>query len=237
MKDRGVEFPDGVKWIWFDLDDTLYDFMASSHIALREVYDKYGLDHYFADEEDWFEMYHRHNSAMWKLYNAGEITQQKLRYDRFFLPLQEGGVPDDENRRLNPLLDKDYLHALGATGLLVPGADRVLRHLKKRGYKIGILSNGFSGVQHQKLRSSGIEPLIDCVVLSDDVGVNKPDRRIYDHALQLSGATPRESVMIGDNPATDIAGAVNAGWNAVLFAPDCNKISVEIEGREISVAH
>lgn len=232
-----VAVPAGARWIWFDLDDTLYDFMGSSAVALREVYNKYRLDRYFRDEEHWFEVYHRHNAAMWVLYNAGKIDQAKLRYDRFYLPLEEGGVPDEENRRLNPLLDVDYLNALGSTGMLIDGADSVLRHLKSRGYKIGILSNGFKAVQYQKLASSGIDKYIDCVVLSDAIGVNKPHRPIYDYALQQSGAVAAESVMIGDNPDTDIAGAVRAGWPAILFSPRCEQDTIKVEGHEIQVLH
>lgn len=230
-----VKAPAGVTWIWFDLDDTLYDFAASSLIALRGIYDKYRLDRFFSSVGQWTEVYHRHNAALWKLYNAAMITQQKLRFDRFYLPLLEGGVPDEENRRLNPLLDVDYLAMLGATGLLVDGAREAMARLKERGFRIGILSNGFRGVQHDKLRSSGIGHLVDTVVLSDDINVNKPDRRIYEYALSRSGATAEESLMIGDNPDTDIAGALRAGWKALLYAPRAEDEKIVIDGCEIAV--
>lgn len=234
---RACRLPDGVKWIWFDLDDTLYDFAASSLIALRHVYEKYNFKRFFADENVWFETYHRHNAALWQLYNRAEITQEKLRFDRFYLPLREGGVEEEENLSLNHDLDVVYLEALGATGLLLDGAKEALAHLKSRGYMIGILSNGFSGVQHEKLRSSGIGHLVDRIVLSDDIGVNKPDRRIFDHALRQSGVSAGESLMIGDNPDTDIAGALRAGWNAMLYAPHSHDASVMAEGMEIPVLH
>lgn len=238
---RGCAFPEkapaGVKWIWFDLDDTLYDFASSSLIALRQVYLKYALDRFFADETQWIETYHRHNAALWHLYNNALITQQKLRFDRFYLPLLEGGMDDAENRRLNPLLDVDYLGMLGATGLLLDGAKEALAHLKSRGFMIGVLSNGFRGVQHDKLRSSGIESLVDKVVLSDDINVNKPDRRIYDYALLQAGTCAAESLMIGDNRDTDIAGALRAGWNAILYAPCNPDATIVVEGCEIPVLH
>lgn len=227
--------PPGVGWIWFDLDDTLYDFAGASYIALRHVYDKYGFDRFFENERQWFDTYHRHNTALWKLYNGALITQEKLRFDRFYLPLLEGGMDEDENLRLNPLLDADYLGKLGSSGMLLPGAKEALRHLKSRGYDIGILSNGFRGVQHEKLLSSGIVHFVDKVVLSDDINVNKPDRRIFDYALSQSGATAAGSLMIGDNPDTDIAGAVRAGWNAMLYAPHCGDNEIVIERHNIPV--
>ena len=229
--------PQGVKWIWFDLDDTLYDFSASSLVALSHVYHKYRLDRFFSDVQQWIDVYHRHNTALWKLYNAAQITQQKLRFDRFYLPLQEGGADDAENRRLNPLLDVDYLDALGATGMVVDGALKAVAHLKSRGFMIGILSNGFRGVQHQKLKSSGLAPFIDKVVLSDDININKPDIRIYMYAMQLTGSSAAESLMIGDNPDTDIAGALNAGWKAILFTRHSADDSISIQQHPIAVLH
>lgn len=227
--------PEGVEWVWFDLDDTVYDFAASSLISLKKVYVKYDLGRFFLDEQQWIDVYHKHNAALWGLYNNAQITQQKLRFDRFYLPLQEGGADEEENLRLNPILDVDYLAMLGSTGLLIEGAKKALEHLKSRGYKIGILSNGFRGVQNEKLRTSGISHLIDMVVLSDDININKPDRRIYDYALEKAGARAEESLMIGDNPSTDIVGAIKAGWKAILYSPTCAEDRMEIEGEEIEV--
>lgn len=238
--DSQIKYPDinvrgGVRWIWFDLDDTLYDFAGASLIGLRYVYCKYRLERFFGCEQQWYEIYHRHNRSLWQLYNDARITQQKLRFDRFYLPLSESGMEEEENCRLNPLLDADYLRKLGSAGMLLPGSREALGHLKARGYNIGVLSNGFRGVQHEKLQSSGIAHLVDKVVLSDDINVNKPDRRIFDYALSQSGATAAGSLMIGDNPDTDIAGAVRAGWNAMLYAPRCVDNEIVIEGHNIPV--
>ena len=89
--------------------------------------------------------------------------------------------------------------------------------------------------------SSQIENYFDVVVLSDDVGVNKPNRRIFDFALEKAGATAIESVIIGDNPDADIVGAVIAGWRAIFFNPndDCKastlpkEVEIITELREI----
>lgn len=225
------------KWIWFDLDDTLYDFKASSLSALHGIYVKYGFEQYFRDENEWVDLYHHHNTRLWELYNRAEITQQQLRFDRFYLPMKDAGVPDDLNRSLNDALDSDYLKMLGATGMLLPGALEAVSHLKKRGYYIGILSNGFKGVQHDKLKSSGLDKYVDLMILSDDININKPDRRIYDYALRQSNCAPEDATMIGDNPATDIAGAINAGWNAILFAPGYENDTTTISDSKIPVLH
>lgn len=210
----------GIEWVWFDLDDTIYDFSKASMTALRQVYAMHNLDRFFPTFLDWEETYHRHNSALWDSYNLAKITKEYLREMRFAGPLTDAGADGATIRGLVPRLDHDYLRLLGNHGVLVSGASDLIDNLRSHGKKIGLLSNGFLEVQYDKLRSSGISDRIDCVVLSDEIGINKPDRRLFDHALEKSGATAAGSMMIGDNPATDIAGAINAGWHAVLFDPD-----------------
>lgn len=206
-------------WIWFDLDDTLYDFRRSSDVALRGIYDARGLDRWFGSPDRWKEIYHRHNAALWELYNAGTITKDFLKLERFRRPLVEAGAPDDIAVALSLDMDGDYLHRLAATGFTLPGANDLLRDLRREGLRIGILSNGFTEVQYDKLSSAGLDSLVDCVVLSDEIGVNKPRRELFDYALEKSGADVSRCVMVGDNPDTDIAGAIAAGWRAILFNP------------------
>ena len=224
-----MKHPD-IDWIWFDLDDTLYDFAASSLYALGEVYRRYGFGRYYASEEQWVDIYHRHNSALWQQYNRGAVTQQQLRHDRFSLPMAEVGIDSSTTERLNADLDRDYLDMLGSTGLLVEGASEVLSALRGEGYRIGILSNGFHDVQHQKLKNSGLAPLTDAVVLSDDAGFNKPDPRIFHYASTLAGSTPDRSLMVGDNPDTDIAGALAAGWHAIYYDKGNETPHTEVAG-------
>ena len=81
---------------------------------------------------------------------------------------------------------------------------------------IGVLSNGFTSVQHAKLTNTGLAPKIDLLVLSDDIGVNKPDTRIYRHAMERAAdLEPSHHLMIGDNLSTDIRGALDSGWHAI----------------------
>lgn len=210
---------DNIKWVWLDLDDTLYDFQAASLIALGKVHADLNLGRFFRSVDEWIDIYHRHNSALWKLYNRAEITKEFLKMERFRRPLVEAGADDATARQLSLQLDPLYLDLLGRAGCTIPGAIELLQSLHSNGFKVGILSNGFTEVQHKKLHSSGIAPYVDCVVLSDEIGINKPDRRLFDYALQKAGTTASAALMIGDNPDTDIAGATAAGWRARLFNP------------------
>lgn len=209
-----------IEWVWVDLDDTVWDFSANSWDTLGEIFFNEGLEPYFESVDDWREKYLEYNHTLWPLYNAGKITKEYLQVERFRKVLADAGYPPQQVEAKSRDLDPKYLSILGTKPRLVDGAREMLQYLKDKGYKIGLISNGFHEVQFCKLRSSDIERFFDVVVLSDDLGVNKPDRRIFVHALKKAGAEASKSVIIGDNFDADIMGAVNAGWKAIYFNRD-----------------
>jgi len=223
-------FAEGTAWVWLDLDDTLVDFRSAARAALRGVWEHDGVCRLYPDPDEWAEAYITHNHHLWDLYARGEITQEFLRLDRFAHPLRPVWKGTEEalaeySRSLDPL----YLDHLAVNSRLLPGAAELMQAIRRAGMKTGILSNGFKGVQHRKLSLTGLDRLTDLVVLSDDIGVNKPDPRIYRHAMALSGETrPEAHMMIGDNPSTDIAGAVAAGWKAILYDPSAGSLEALI---------
>lgn len=207
----------GIEWVWVDLDDTLWDFSGNSLISLAKIYDMHDLHRFYPTMEQWRNRYLEVNHSLWARYNVGTISKDYLQHERFARPLIDCGMDEKEAYDYSEVLHTDYLRILGQCSALVPGARTLLEHIKARGLKIGVLSNGFKEVQFDKLRSGGVLDMIDCIVLSDEIDINKPDRRIFDYALQKAGTTAEQSIMIGDNPDTDIKGALNAGWRAVFF--------------------
>lgn len=207
--------------VWLDLDDTVIDFRANSRRALERVYAEGVLPAgLFDSPKTWTESYERHNSTLWGLYNRAEITRDYLRMERFCLPLTEAGMDRAGAENLSVRLDTVYLDYLAQEHATVDGAMELIADIRRHGMLTGVLSNGFSDVQHRKMRSAGLDGLIDITVLSDDIGVNKPDVRLYRHAMERSGiANPQRHMMIGDNPTTDIAGAMEAGWQSALYNP------------------
>lgn len=207
-----------IKWVWVDLDDTLWDFSNNSLKSLEKVYDRFGLRRWFSSKEEFIDSYHAVNHALWADYNVGKISREYLMRERFVRPLTAAGYPvdDDSWRQFSDY----YLDSLAECQLTVPGAHDLLRRLRAKGFHTGVLSNGFKEVQYRKMQSAGLTGLIDCVVLSDEIGVNKPDRRLYDHALEKARTTAAQSLIIGDNPDTDILGGINAGWDVIYFNRD-----------------
>lgn len=209
-----------IDWVWVDLDDTIWDFSANSLDALGQVYESEHLVEFFPTVDEWRERYLECNHSLWPLYNVGKITKEFLMTERFRRVLVEAGCAEERAVAMSAVLDREYLDRLGRLKRLVPGALELLRHLRRNGYNIGVISNGFYEVQHRKMSSSGIGGMMDAVVLSDDIGVNKPDRRIFDYAVNKVSGSAGRSLIIGDNPDTDIAGGLGAGWHAVYFNRD-----------------
>lgn len=208
---------DGIKWVFVDLDDTLWDFTKNSSQSLNILYNSEPLlSKLYPDYSEYDEKYHFKNSELWHKYHHGEISQDYLKKERFrWLLIQKGANfenIDNESARLN---DK-YLTILGEQIAVVDGAEELLQYLSKK-YLIGILSNGFMNVQYNKLYGTNIHRYIQRMVVSDEIGVQKPDIRIFDYALQAVGAVADEVVLIGDNPDADIKGAINAGWHTIYF--------------------
>ncbi len=204
------------KWIFFDLDDTLFDFSAASLISLRRLYkESPEIQSRFPSSEAFIDEYHIHNKRMWELHESGQITADFLKGERFRLtiaPERNDEATCKEMRRLN---DR-YLWLLGECNTPMEGAKMLLEALSKK-YLIGVLTNGFTEVQYRKLRSTGLDRYIQRMVISDEIGIQKPDPRLFRYAEQATGATPDSTIMIGDNPANDIQGAIDAGWHAIYL--------------------
>ena len=77
------------------------------------------------------------------------------------------------------------------------------------------MTNGVSSLQNTKLDTAGIRHLFDVVVVSGDIGIYKPDRRIFDEAARRVGIENEKVLFVGDHPVNDIKGALGAGMQAI----------------------
>lgn len=98
---------------------------------------------------------------------------------------------------------------------MLPGAIDVLKEIKRRGYILGAITNGVSSLQNMKLDTAGIRDLFDVVVVSGDIGIYKPDRRIFDEAIKRAGVKNEESLFVGDHPINDVEGALGADMKVI----------------------
>ena len=204
------------KWIFFDLDDTLFDFTTASFISLCRLWDEsHEIRARFDNPEAFLDEYHIHNKRMWQLHESGRISADFLKGERFRLTVAPER-DDESTAKAMRLLNDRYLWLLGECDAPVEGARELLDHLSRK-HLIGVLTNGFTEAQYRKLRSTGLDRYIQRMVISDEIGIQKPDPRIFRYAEQETGATPDTTIMIGDNPDNDIRGALEAGWQAIYL--------------------
>lgn len=201
------------KNLFFDLDDTLWDFAGNARESFVEAYKQFDYQRFFPDFESFYDLYQGRNQALWKQYGAGEIDKQTLNELRFLYPLQEVGVEDvDLARRFGEEVLRRIPHHSG----LMPHAREMLDYLAPR-YRLFILSNGFREQQACKLKLSGIDGYFRKVVLSEDLGVLKPRPEIFHFACSATQSLLQESLMIGDSWENDIEGAKGAGMDQVFY--------------------
>jgi len=202
------------KYVFIDLDDTIWDFHANARLAMKDMFDDRDLIRYFEDFNQFFDIYAKRNIELWELYGKGEITKEYLSKERFLYPLSKMGITDE---KLAVEIGQHYLDNLPTKTALMPHAIELLDYLTEKKYPLTIISNGFVEVQYRKMRSSGIEHYFNHIVLSEAAGALKPDKQIFEYALELNGAKPNEAIMIGDSYAADIVGAINAGIDSVYY--------------------
>jgi putative hydrolase of the HAD superfamily len=202
--------------IFFDLDHTLWDFDTNSQVVLREIFEQFDLVKYgVPDFERFHAAYLPINSQYWARYHHKQISREQLRIGRFADTLRKFNV---EDIALATAISTHYIKRSPYQTALFPDAMEVLEYLSAR-YQLHIITNGFEEVQHIKIRNSGLETYFRHVFISEVVGHQKPQVEIFLHAMQVAGATPADSLMIGDNMQTDIAGARAAGMDQVFFNP------------------
>lgn len=200
------------KHLFFDLDDTLWDFQSNSERVLRELYQEFDLSQKLNSEVQVFlEEYKRVNLLFWSLYGKGKIDKTYLREQRFKETFKRFNY---ENESDNSTLTQEYLRRAPKGSTLKQGCLEILNYLRPK-HKLHIITNGFREIQRVKIDSGGIQDFFEHIIISEEYGLNKPDVRIFRLAEQLSGAEPAECVMIGDNFENDVQGALNAGWAAI----------------------
>lgn len=197
-------------WLIFDADGTLFDYDRAEASAFHRTFDQNG--HPFAPQ--YADVYREVNSQIWREFERGEISADALRVERFARLFARLDLDVDP-----AAFSRDYLLNLGGQADLLEGAADIVRTLAPH-YRLLVLTNGLSDVQRARLAGSGLQDYFQDIVISDEVGVAKPDPAIFDIAFGLMGDPARAQVlMIGDGLSSDIRGAANYGIDACWFNP------------------
>jgi putative hydrolase of the HAD superfamily len=202
--------------IFFDLDHTIWDFDRNAEETLHELYGIYGLRDLGLHSADLFiQTYTQNNHRLWAEYHLGKITKTQLRGARFKKTFLDLGM---EPEIIPAGFEDDYVRLCPTKTNLFPDAHETLQYLQSK-YTLHLISNGFSESQGTKINTTNIGRYFRHVIISEVVGVNKPDKAIFQHALDLAQTTKDKSLMIGDSLEADVYGALNFGMDAIYFNP------------------
>ncbi len=199
--------------VLLDLDDTLWDFSQSAKISLQQMYEELELGRWFDSVEQFIKIYKVKNTQMWEEYGRGEITKEYLALERFAHPLRQANCSEME---LAQKMSEMFLGLTNKNMVLIDGAIELLEYLKPK-YKLAAVSNGFVEAQYVKLDSSGLGKYFSHIILSEEIGLHKPDVKFFQKALQITATNSVNAVVIGDNFDSDVLGAQNAGIDAIYF--------------------
>lgn len=201
------------KHLFFDLDHTLWDFDANAKATLQQLHlDLKLVDKGIHDFDLFHKNYLQHNEKLWVRYRNGQIRQDELRIKRMWLTLLDFQIADEDlTRQLSEL----FLQLLPTRTILFPDTKEVLQYLTDKNYQLHLITNGFEKTQHAKLNHSGLDIFFKEVITSEGSNSLKPQKEIFEYALNKTGANVQESIMIGDTLDVDILGAMNAGMDQV----------------------
>ena len=197
----------------FDLDNTLMDFEACVQQSLCEVRTQHGL--YLDNEEEW---------------DAFQLRHEEHSFRHWMDHVNGIGAPDIHNVIANTFRDalcslhadqyeqagRTYWHEFSRISVFEAGAERLLSQLHGRA-KLGLISNGVGAAQRGRLENGGILQLFDSLLVSDEVGIRKPDRAIFELSIQQLGVEPEEVLFVGDSLTDDFQGALNAGIDFCFY--------------------
>ena len=218
------------KHIFFDLDHTIWDFDRNAEETLNELYHTYDLCSLGLNScADFITTYTENNHQLWADYHLGKITKDFLRSERFSKTFIQLGIQPD---RVPHQFENDYVSISPTKTNLFEAAEEVLSYLQQK-YTLHIISNGFKETTLTKMDLSNLNPYFEHVIISEDVGVNKPNPLIFEYALDKAQARKAESIMIGDSQEADIYGAMKFGMDTIFFNP-LKKDKPDDVGREIS---
>lgn len=204
---------DKIQTVLFDLDDTLHDdtyaFTTAAEEVAREVAAEHGVDAlqlkaaYIAEAEGFW---HRLTNEQVR------VRLSQLRATMWSNALDAVGLRDSALAERSATNYNIYRKKYFA---LFPGALDLLKELKGRGIKLGLLTNGMSETHHEKIALLQISEYFDALFLADEVGMVKPDPLLFAHACRKLESSPSVSAMVGDRYDRDMSGAIEAGLYSI----------------------
>lgn len=200
--------------VLLDADETVYDFMRAEKIALSKTLQKFGVE----PSDEIVDLYSEKNLSCWKALERGEITREELKVRRFRLLFEAIGARTDDFLAVN----NEYEYQLSFCGYTLPGATEFVKKLHEEyGVKIYLATNGLTVPQQGRFKRSGLEPYVDGMYISEQIGVSKPSAAYFDYIFRDIGVADRSrTIILGDSLTSDMQGGRNAGIVTCCYLRD-----------------
>ena len=184
-------------WLILDADGTLLDFRRAEALALEKTPIQMGMQ----VSGGYCDTYHAINDSLWREFEAGTLQAHEVRSQRFKQLLERLDIAGDSYA-----LSEAFLKNLVRESTFIDGAESLLTGLKNR-IGLVLLTNGFADVQRARIARLGLGDTFDHVIISEEVGVAKPDRAIFEIVFERMGRPDKADVLIvGDSLSSDIRG-------------------------------
>jgi putative hydrolase of the HAD superfamily len=195
--------------VLFDLDDTLHDDTATYKRAAQGVADDVAREHGI-EAGDLLAAYVRQADSFWKNLAVEQFGTPLtgMRAAMWRSALREVGLDDEA---LAERAAADYNRYRREHLRLWPGALALLHALRERGCGLALVTNGFSETHRDKIVLLELEGAFDEIFIADEVGMLKPDPRIFLLACERLGVRPEAAAMVGDRYERDVRGGAAAG--------------------------
>lgn len=215
-----------IKYLLWDIDNTLLSFDLAEKSAMTKGFEKFGLS---IEDDNAIPTYRQINDKYWEMLENKEMTRAEILTGRF------GEFFDLYNLTYDDKLLNDfniyYQTEIGNTIFFNPNAEQVLENLAKN-YKQYAITNGTKIAQVAKLKNSGLDKIFDGVFISEDVGYDKPDPKFFETIFDEVGSRDMsEYIIIGDSLTSDIRGANNVGITNIWYNPNEkeNNLGIKID--------
>ena len=218
------------KYLFWDVDGTVLDFLASESCAIKALFQKYELGEC---TDEMIEVYSKINNKYWGFLEKNKMTKKEILVGRFLEFFDLFGI----DRGLAEDFNNDYQEELGEYIVFVKDAEDVLLDEKGK-YMLVAVTNGTKVAQKKKLSRSGLDKVFDAVFISEDVGFEKPNIEYFDYIFEkLNIKDKKEVLIIGDSLTSDMRGGFLAGidtcWYNPMHKPNNLDISVTCEIDEL----
>lgn len=198
--------------VLFDLDDTLYE----RSLPFREALEEFGISLPPDGVDRLYSCCKKRCDEVFHACQRGEITPEAMTIHRYCMGFSDMGLSITAEEA--PVLQALY-EARQRRITLSEQTTEMLNFCKREYGRLGIITNGGGSHQRAKINALGLTRWVDpeLILISGEVGILKPDLRIFRIAEQRAGFPPEALLFVGDSPENDIAPAARAGWQTRLI--------------------